>query len=338
MALSIILIFSVVINQDVALAGYKPLSKIKYFLIGFFSIAPFVYFFRNQATDKRIKVLLYTLCVSTTFATIAGVVGMNTGFNYVSQKVVSLERNAGLSGMILNYAHNLAFFQIIILGLIIYKKESQKYINTYFLIGVFLINSWGLYLTYTRGAVLALLVGAPFFLFKKYKGKFVLMGVALFLLGSGLFFISGSNVYRPGSDRLRLSMWETAYTAFKERPLTGYGYLNFELHSREIKKRYNIEHPEFGGHAHNNFLEVMATTGIIGGIVFIAWILLWFIEMYRREDLVAKIALPFIVVFVVGGATQATIALGVNLFFIMAGYSISQVGEGKLLKEEQAGV
>jgi O-antigen ligase len=328
-AMVVAMILSTVMNQDIAINGYKPIGKMKYFLFGFLTIAPFAYYFKNFCNEKKIGYLFYVFCVATTVAGIAGIVGMNTGYNYISMRTVNLDRNAGLSGMVLNYAHNLAYFQIIILGLIIYRKEIGKIINTRFLYFVFVMNSIALYLSYTRGAILALVVGIPFFIFKNNKFKFLIIALITILITAGAYFISGNNILRPGSDNERISQWQAAIKAFEERPVFGYGYLNFEQYSVPIKKRYNLGQLQFGGHAHNNFLEMLASTGIIGFICYVGWLGLWFIEIYKRNDVVAKITLPFIVVFIVGGLTQSTISLGVNLFFIMAIYAISQAAHKK---------
>jgi O-antigen ligase len=77
----------------------------------------------------------------------------------------------------------------------------------------------------------------------------------------------------------------------------------------------------------------LASTGIVGFIFFMLWQIFWFIEMYKREDLIAKIAIPFIVAFVVGGLTQATFTLGANLFFIMSFYTLTQLNN-EVVKEK----
>ena len=305
----------------------------KYFLFGFISIAPLAWWVKNHLTKKKVSYLLYAFCIATTIATIAGIVGMNTGYNYISMRTVNFDRNAGLSGMVLNYAHNLAFFQIIILGLIIFKNKTKEYINSNFLLFIFLINLVGIYMSYTRGAMLALIIGAPFYFFKKNKMRFVLIGIGLISIATAVYFFTGKSILRPNSDRERISQWQAASMAFKERPILGYGYLNFENYSVDIKKRYNLGQLQFGGHAHNNFLEMLASTGILGFFCYLGWLLAWFIQMYKRDDLVAKISLPFIVTFAVSGLTQSTISLGVNLFFVMAVYSIGQIN----LSKEQNG-
>lgn len=324
LGMTFVIILSVFFNQDIATRGLKPILKSKYFIFGFISIAPIAWWAKNYLTNKKISFLLYTFCVATTVATIAGIIGMKTGYNYVSMRIVNLDRNAGLSGMVLNYAHNLAFFQVIIFGLFLFKNKTKEYINSNFILIVFILNLLGIYMSYTRGAMLALVVGTPFYFFKKNKTRFILIATLLVALAFGVYAVSGKSILRPSSDRERISQWRAALMAFKERPILGYGYLNFENYSVQIKKRYNLGELQFGGHAHNNFLEMLASTGIFGFLCYTAWLITWFVEMYKRDDMIANISLPFIVVFMISGLTQSTISLGVNLFFVMGVYSIGQ--------------
>lgn len=331
--LTIILVCSVVFNQDVAIKGYKPITKTKYFLIGFLSILPYSWYLKKYLTPKLTSSLIYTFCLTATLASLAGMIAMKTQFNYVSWRVVSPFRNSGLFGMGMNYAHNIAYFLIILLGLIVNRKKLNNIVNTKLLYLFFSLNFLGLYFTYTRGALLALFTAAPFYFFKKSKKHFLSVALILCLVGFGTYYIAGDSIIRPNSDVQRLSQWRAAIKAFSERPVLGYGYLNFEEHVTEIKKRYNLPEPDFGGHAHNNFLEILATSGILGFVAFGLWIYFWIVELYRRDDAIASIGVPFIVVFIVGGLTQSTIGLGINLFFIMAAYSLSTASSEIVLSQ-----
>lgn len=325
MGMTFVIILSIVLNQDIAINGYKALGKVKYFIFGFISISPMVYYFKNYWSDKKIGYLLYTFLIATTFATIVGFFSRYWSFNPVTWREISEIRNAGLFGMVMNYAHNMAYFMIVITGLVIYRKRVEKYINLNFLFSIFAINLVGFYSTYTRGAWLAFFSGIPFFLLKNNKKWFLGVMIGLALTGVIGYKIAGQKMIRPQSDMERISQWKAAIMAFKERPLLGYGYLNFEHYSVEIKKRYEIGQLQFGGHAHGNIFEMLGSTGLLGLLTFCIWIVSWFLEMYKREDIVAKIAIPFIIVFFVSGFTQSTIALGINLFFVMAIYSVTQV-------------
>lgn len=332
LALSLMIIFSVIINIDIMKEGYKPIFKVKYFLFGFLSIAPMSWYFKNYFEKKKISYLLYTFCIASLVAGIAGTIGKLTGFNPVSMKAVNLDRNAGLFGMVLNYAHNLAFFQIIALGLILSIKEIEQFINKKFLYIVFIFNLFALYTTYTRGAILAFLLAIPFYFFRDYKKYFVGAVIIILLGGFALYKISGRNLKRPSSDVERISQWQAGWAGFLERPLTGYGYLNFEKHCHDIKVRNNIARTDYTGHAHNSELEILATTGIFGFICYILWIAIWFVELYKRNDIIARIGLPFVITFLLSGLTQSTIGLGVNLFFIMGVYSVTQINP-QVIKE-----
>ena len=325
LGLCLTIIFSVVFNISIMHEGYKPIFKVKYFLFGFFMIAPLSWYFKNYFNQKKISYILYTFCAAALVAGFAGTIGRLTGFNPVSMKAVNLDRNAGLHGMVLNYAHNLAFFEIIILGMILSYEEIKNFINQKFLYFVFIFNIYALYTTFTRGALLAFLGAVPFYFFKKHKKYFLITFVVIILGSFAMYKLSVNNFTRIGSDDNRYSQWQAAWAGYKERPFMGYGYLNFEPYSKEIKIRNNIENIEFTGHAHNSELEILATTGTIGFIFYMAWIILWLLEVYKRNDLIGKIGLPFIVAFLIGGLTQSTIGLGVNLIFILAAYSFTQI-------------
>ncbi|MBC7428110.1 MAG: O-antigen ligase family protein [Bacteriovorax sp.] len=323
--MAIMIILSVLCNQDIAVKGYAPLTKTKYFLIGFFSLAPYAWYFQNHYDVKKISRLFYVFCTATTFASLVGIFSRYWGFNPVTWREISTVRNAGLFGMVMNYAHNLSFFLIIITGMVFYRNKIKEYINLNFLYAVFLINLIGLYLTYTRGAWLAYLVAVPFFLFKSNKKTFGIVIVAAAILGGVLFKLAGNNVIRPDSEKERISQWQAAFAAFQERPVLGYGYLNFEQHSRDIKEHYDLPEKQFGGHAHSNLFEMLGSTGLLGFIAFSGWLLFWLKETIDDTGTIANISFPFILVFFVGGLSQSTISLGINLFFIMAVYSLTQI-------------
>lgn len=323
LAMAIVIILSIVLNQDIAVKGYKPVSKTKYFITGFTSVAPLYWYFKNHMTEKKITWLLYAFCIATTVATISGLIAQATGMNPITMRAPEIARNSGLFGMVMNYAHNLSYFLVIILGLIIYRDEVKKYINIKFLIGVFVINLIGFYFSYTRGAWLGFTLGAPFFFLKNNKKNFLILGSVLIFIGMLSYFVAGKSMNRSDNDETRIIQWKAATYAFIERPILGYGYLNFENKVIDIKKRYNLGNLNFASHAHNNFFEMLGATGALGFISFILWLGFWFKESFNRNDIRARIALPLIVVFIVGGLTQSTISLGINLFFIMACYSVT---------------
>ncbi len=328
LAMGLVFILSVLVNQDIASQGYSPISKTKYYFLAVIMIAPISYYFKTldpEIKTKKINGLILAFLITATLAGIAGIYGMKTGFNPLKWSKVNTDRNSGLAGMVLNYAHNLAFFQVIITGLIFYRNEIKKYINLIFLYIIWAFNLIALVMTYTRGAILAFVVAIPFYFLKKNKKIFVATGAVLLIITSLTYKLLGELILRGGSDIERLSQWRAALAGFKERPIFGFGYLNFESQSIPLKLKYGIEASYYGGHAHNNYLEALASTGIFGFLLFMLWQIFWLVEMYKRDDLIAKLAIPFIVAFIVSGQTQATFTLGANLFFIMSVYTLTQL-------------
>jgi O-antigen ligase len=324
LSMIVLIVLSIVTNQDISIQGYSAILKTKYFIFGFISIAPLAWYFK-KCDDKKITWLLYMFCIAASVATIAGLIGLYTGTNPILMKAAHPSRNGGLFGMLMNYAHNLTYFLIIIVGILIYREKLKKFININFVIAVFIINSIGLYFTYTRGAWLGFLVAIPFYFYKEHKKIFIGIFAGLLITGIAAYYVAGANVIRPQSEVERISQWQAAVKAFQERPILGFGYLNFEHHSGLIKQRYNLPAKNFVSHAHSNFFEMLADTGIVGLTSFILWICLWFKEMNNRDDVVSKIGLAFIIVFIVGGLTQSTISLGINLFFIIGGYAVTSM-------------
>jgi O-antigen ligase len=74
-----------------------------------------------------------------------------------------------------------------------------------------------------------------------------------------------------GSDESRTMQWRAAIDGFKDRPLLGYGLENHNLAwSAHLDPGiYKIETDTFD-RTHNQFLEILATTGAIGAIAFLA--------------------------------------------------------------------
>lgn len=330
LGLSIAIILSVVVNQEIMVKGWKPLFKVKYFLFGFFSIVPFHWWIKNKMTEKQLKVLLYTFLIATTVSVVIGFISMSMGINLLTKKtLLHPERNSGTFGMVMNFAHNLSLFLIIPIGLVIRKKASKLFVVLTTICFV------GFFFTFTRGAWLALIAAIPFYYFKAHKKAFYL--VACLVVGAGIlgYFIAGNKVIRPDSDNERLSQWYAASYAFKERPVIGWGYLNFEEHSKEIKLKYDIGEKDFQGHAHSNFFEIAAATGVIGMTFYVLWILFWIKENLIQQSLMSDIQLVFIIAFLVGGLTQSTISLGINLFFIMNVFALSHYRNSEEVKTKK---
>src|SRR5690606_16744874 len=187
LAFTLVLILSVFINIEIMEHGWKPALKAKYFVFGFLSISPFFYFIKNKLTYNRKKVLVCLILASSLVALIAGTIGKSTGFNPVTMRAVSTDRNAGLMGMVLNYAHNLSYFMTIFAVVLIafWKDISRK--ERVIFCAILALNIFALYTTYTRGAILAFVGGIAGYYLKDIK-KLIITIVTLGLIGGVAYF------------------------------------------------------------------------------------------------------------------------------------------------------
>jgi O-antigen ligase len=328
-------VLSVVFNLDIIERPVRHIFKGKYFLFAVLWMIAFRKLFIEHITKKQIKILLWVFLIATTLASLSGLIGLFAGYNPLKMKPpCHPSRACGVYGMYMTYGYGISLFVILNIGLLYYREKVKEYLPAWLIVTSLVINSLGLYFSYARGGLLAIFVAIPFFFLKDNLKRFLLIFLSGgLLLGASIFFIPKMNsmfLKRGGSNDQRISFYKTAFEAFKEKPVVGYGYRNFEPNVPRLKKKYNISFPSYGGHAHNNFLEHLASTGIIGAIFFLLFHIFWFLEIYKRNDVMAAITLPFIVNFTFSGLFQYTFGDGENLFLILGIYALSMINREKI--------
>jgi len=114
--------------------------------------------------------------------------------------------------------------------------------------------------------------------------KFLISMVLIIIISS--FVLPSSYIERVKSiadinhpsNASRLYMWEVGWKMFRDHPYTG----TADSHIKEIYETY--KKPEFQGegvHLHNNFIMILATTGIFGFISYIIMFILIFIKQIK---------------------------------------------------------
>ena len=329
LAFAMALVLSVVVNRNIILRPSKNIFKTKYFLIGALSLIPLQFYFQQYLTvEKRRKVLgtlFFVLLTSACVATLSGLIGYFTGFNPLRMVHVSSNRNGGLFGMLITYAHSIAWLSVFLVGIGCHYEHFKSLISKKWLYFFTAVSLVGLFATHTRGAWISFLVGCSL-INKKLTGVMCLLTV-LGVIGLSLHnpHFWEEEIVRRGSNSERWGSALAAVKAFQEKPLFGYGYLNFEPNSPEIKARYQLPEPDFGGHAHNELLEIFATSGIFGAVCFVVWLILWIREIRNKNSSTAKLVLPFIGAFLASGLTHVSLNDGENAFFLMIFYALSEV-------------
>lgn len=320
-------LISILVNFSLSHEPLRNIFKLKYFiipLIGYFALKEF---HQKKGSIKNYRLLINTFLVSTSVATISGLIALATNFNPLRFKAAChATRACGAYGMYMTYGYGIALFMILLVGIFVYKKEFKNLVDQKIFWFAFIVNLSGLYFTDARGAWLGFIIAIPFYTYHFNKKRFAIIGVATAVIFSSLVFLSPKlyNTFfnRDDSNSQRLSFWKASIEAFKEKPVLGYGYKNFEPHSVDIKTRHKIEFAGIQGHAHSNYLEILASTGIIGLIVFLSFILFWF----RANPFTQA----FVMTFFISGLFQVTWGDGENLFLIIIVYFLSLVIKQKI--------
>ncbi len=328
LALIIVSALSILVNDG----PIKNIFNLKYYLLGILAIFAYRDQIENALTEKKIKILMNIFFIATAFASLVGVYALFTGFNPVRMKPAAHPtRASGLYGMCMSYAYGMGFVLISSIGILANSAQVKKYLSPKLHWVSFLSNLLGFILSAARGSILGLIGATP--LAFLHKGKKWIIGIyAIGLLGlAGIigFTSFGHKVFleRLTSDSLRWSQFQASFRMFQEKPILGWGYKTTSDHIPAIKQKYDIGgdyEKNFTGHAHNNFLEHLASTGLLGFLALLAFHFFWAFEMFKRKDLIGQITIPFIGYLFISGQVQYTFGDGENTFLIMFIYGLSQ--------------
>lgn len=189
------------------------------------------------------------------------------------------------------YAPVIAFGVIIILCLLIFRKNSLK-IN----IGLYIMLFATLEIllkTQNRGNWVAVICCFILMMILKLK-KRAIVPILIFcvvLFGISKKYSTNPYVRRLNSivkkgDKSRLEIWEASLDIFKKNPINGVGYSYKNFLNAETPEKY-VYLPKHGhGHSHNSLLYVLSTMGILGIISYAVLTLkiLWFSFKSRNLD------------------------------------------------------
>ncbi len=135
------------------------------------------------------------------------------------------------------------------------------------------------------------------------------------------------------SIRGRVIVWAAAWEMVKERPLTGVGHGKTGRYSEFYSKKVFGQEEWFASHAHNNFLEMASSTGVIGLLVFLAWwgvLLAYAIRSFKtappEEKWLSAGVLAALFAFHINGLTQVNFYDGKSQHSLMlwAGIVLAQ--------------
>lgn len=301
-----IAVISLIVNFEHVPKPTKNFGRVKYFLFGVVGIYVYQYWL-PAASEKAKRILYYTFLLG---ITVAGIYTVGRFF------FSGLTRAKPLTET-MRYGYGSAMALLVLLSATLNHKKLGSWFNWKLAIPVFIIGFAGMYVTYTRGALLGFLCGLPFVLYYfKPKLGLTLGSLALLaVLGLGINYLFGSgnsgsrflvNKNNP-SDIVRRSQWKAAIIATKEKPMLGWGLSNFHSQLKRIKNQYNLDAKHYDdAHSHNLFLEIASGTGLIGLFFFLGWLVSWAVEIFKGPLILKALVVPYAAALVVSSQFEVT--------------------------------
>ncbi|MGZ3694837.1 MAG: O-antigen ligase family protein [Bdellovibrionota bacterium] len=133
----------------------------------------------------------------------------------------------------------------------------------------------GTFLSYSRTAAFALvaIIALLAFLKRPIWGLVAIAVAVVFAIGLWQWSPTLQGRWRNTQvgNFERVRMWESAWAMFSDRPLTGVGFNRTGEYSPIYATKLFGERPQFTSHAHNNILDSLGSTGLIGFTAFLLW-------------------------------------------------------------------
>jgi len=185
---------------------------------------------------------------------------------------------------------------VIPLSLIVFF-ESKKF---FFIVPLLTIFFTAFILTGSRGAFLAIIIPIIFVFYyqrKNLKRNFYWLICLILLIIAFTWLLSGMNTSfnsssvkffnKPNSDsfldvssQIRLSYWKGAWNIFKDFPLFGIGFSNFQ----SVYPSYQMSPLNAGKYAHNVYLKILSEAGIFAFLSFIFFLIYVFLKAKKKID------------------------------------------------------
>jgi O-antigen ligase len=310
-------------------------GSVRYYLIGVISIWALTAWCALTDRSRSIRWALMALLITASVANINGIIAIYTNHSFLRfGPPVEPSRAAGMFSLSITYANSAQWMVLLAIGVLVSRwRSADRWLMGYAAVAA-LTSGAGLYFSLTRGAIIGAVLGLPFLFLRANRRIFVCLAVAVAValtIATIVVFSGGSATNRilmpasGASNTVRISQFQAAFFAFLEKPWVGQGIGNFSAQSTRIKEKHGVGHVDFVSHAHNNFLEFLASAGIFGFLAFCAFQIFWFREMWVRQDFVGDIGMAVVVSFAVSGLVQVTALDAENVFFLLLLYTISQI-------------
>jgi O-antigen ligase len=165
-----------------------------------------------------------------------------------------------------------------------FEISSRRWIGLGALVAGLILTAWAFVLADSRGPGVALVLGIVLtaVLLSSGRRRWGIIGACLIIFVALIAVRRGPVAWilsRPDTIRGRLFSWHYALDIFRDRPDIGRGQGAYMLIAQSLSRPDAENDPlafpgELIGHAHNEYLEIMADLGVVGLLLFLAAIVM----------------------------------------------------------------
>lgn len=300
-------------------------------------------FFQIKFSNDTLRKILY--------------VGISTSLLRIIPIIILFLKNGNFSFRVGYENPNVWALEAVLCGLIflysILFEKKREYIIMY------LLYILGLYLSGSRGGVLSFLITNLILLIYKYRSKLKILTI-IGILGVGIIFVvlntnnRISNTYKliknekklDNSSKIRLIIYKEAFEQFKIKPINGIGFegyreFSIKRHEKEFSQMSYIEQNAYTQwHTHNNLLDILSSTGILGFIAYISTLYFILKKIYvSKKNEIKTLVILMILAYEICGLVDASTHyydLQLFLYFIIGLYLAYMTPKISFLKKEKS--
>lgn len=196
-------------------------------------------------------------------------------------------QSVGLMSHHLTYGYLFAMVFCFPLAALMLGRQKSFFFRFIMVIST-LVMGMSLIWTYGRGVWIASLAAVMFMAaYVSKKALFSLLILAGIAVGT---LYSSNHGFRERVDSIwatdyksntdRQDLWRANVEMLSDHPWIGIGWRQNEVRIQEYYSKLGITN-SFGGHAHNNYLQILATTGLLGFFCYAFFILIFLLMTHR---------------------------------------------------------
>lgn len=205
------------------------------------------------------------------------------------------------------------------------KKKRERYLTSTLII----IQIIAIILTHSRAGILGifLFIAASLILYKKQFRQYL---IPLILLTATVFSFFAFNLLNQPeieghvSAESRTRILTKGYLASRERPLTGWGWANFDHAFESVVYPIEFLSDVYVDKAHSSFMEILVTTGFVGLTLYFAMIGRGIWRLVKAQGKIPKYLLFSLLFTVIHMQTNVVSIAEEVIFWIILGIAAGQ--------------